>query len=139
VAEPKTRPTDVDVPTFLAAVPDARRRAEGEAVATLMREVTGAQARMWGPSIVGYGTRTYRDSKSNPMEWPRVAFSPRKADLVLYLKEGNDQDPGDAELIARLGPVRTGVSCIYVKRLADLDQGVLRQLVDRVWSRPDAD
>ena len=100
MSELKTRPTGADVEAFLAAVPDARRRADGQTMAALMTEVTGETARMWGPSIVGYGTYRYRDSKGHEHEWFPVGFSPRKAELTLYIL--NDHAPY-AELIGRLG------------------------------------
>ncbi len=78
-AEPKTKPTDVPVADFIAAVPDARRREEAEALCVLLTEVTGQPPVMWGPSIVGFGRYTYVNTTNKPADWPIIGFSPRKA------------------------------------------------------------
>jgi len=121
MAEPKTRPTDVPVADFIAAVDHPRRRADAEVMQALLTEVTGVAPVMWGPSIVGYGS--YRGPTG---DWPRIGFSPRKAQLVLYLM--GDFDAGEA-LIARLGKVSTKGGCLYINRLDAVDEGVLRELV----------
>ena len=128
-AEPKTRPTDVPVADFIAAVENPKRRADAEVVRAMLAEVSGEPAVMWGPSIVGYGS--YRGPTG---DWPIIGFSPRKANLVLYIM------PGFAEredLMARLGKHKTGGSCLYINRLEDVDSSVLRELaVDSVaWMR----
>jgi hypothetical protein len=120
-AAPKTRPTDASVEAFLAAVPGAGRRTDAQALDALMREVTGEAPVMWGPSIVGYGA--YRGSTG---DWPVTGFSPRKANMVIYLMPGFE---GRSEQLARLGKHKTGKSCLYLGRLADADSGVLRTLV----------
>lgn len=122
-AEPKTRPTDASVPDFIAAVENPRRRADAEAINALMTEVSGEPAVMWGPSIVGYGR--YRGPIG---DWPIIGFSPRKANLVLYV--WRDFDGADA-LLARLGKHKASVGCLYVNRLDDLDAAVLRELAER--------
>ena len=128
MAEPKTQANDASVADFLAAVPDPTRRADCLAVAELMREVTGAEPRMWGPSIVGFGRYRYRYASGREGEWPLAAFSPRKQNLTLYVLTGFD---GEDALLARLGKHTTGTSCLYLKRLADVDRAVLRELVER--------
>jgi hypothetical protein len=122
-AEPKTRPTDASVDDFIAAVPHATRRADAQVVKAMLDEVTGQPAVMWGPSIVGYGS--YR---SNTGDWPIVGFSPRKDKLVLYIMPGFE---GQDALVAELGPHSLGASCLYIKRLADVDTGVLRRIAER--------
>ena len=122
-AEPKTRPTDASVPDFIAAVENPTRRADADAVCAIMAEATGAPPVLWGPSIVGFGS--YRGPTG---DWPLVGFSPRKANLVLYIMPGFAEQ---AELLARLGKHRTGSSCLYLNRLADADPAVLRELIDR--------
>lgn len=119
----KTRPTDVAPDEFIAAVPHAGRRADAQALHALLAEVTGEPAVMWGPSIVGFGC--YRGPTG---DWPLIGFAPRKAETVVYLTPGFD---GRAGLLARLGPHRDGVSCLYLKRLADVDADVLRELCIR--------
>lgn len=126
MAEPKTRPTDASVDDFLAAVPSPQRRDDAVAVAALLAEVTGEQPVLWGTSIVGFGTTELSGSGGRTTQWPVVGFSPRKAELVLYL----DQALPD-ELFAALGPHRRGVGCLYLKKLADVDAAVLRALVER--------
>ena len=126
MAEPKTTRNEADVAEFLAAVPDPRRRDDAEAVCALMAEVTGVPPRMWGSSIVGFGTYHYRYASGREGDWPPVGLSPRKQSLTIYLSAGLDRY---ADQLARLGPHSTGRSCLYVKRLADVDQAVLRDIV----------
>jgi hypothetical protein len=126
VAEPKTQKNTANVADFLAAVADPKRRADAEAVAALMAEVTGAEPTMWGTSIVGFGSYHYKYGSGREGEWPAVGLSPRKASLTVYLSAGFD---GYDDLLARLGPHSIGRSCLYIKRLSDVDEGVLRELV----------
>ena len=121
--EPKTRPTDVSPEAFIDAVAHAGRRADARAMLALLRQVSGERAVMWGPSIVGFGT--YRGATG---DWPVIGFAPRRAETVVYLAPEFD---GKAELLAQLGPHRDGVSCLYIKRLADIDTSVLRELCER--------
>jgi len=128
-AEPKTKPTDVPVADFIAAVDNPRRRADAEVMRAMLDEVTGEPAVMWGPSIVGYGS--YRAASG---DWPIIGFSPRKAQLVLYVMQGFD---GSGELLARLGKHKTNGGCLYVNKMDDVDQAVLRELAARsvAWMR----
>lgn len=127
MGELKTRPTTASVSGFLAQQADARR-ADCEAVLRMMEAATGERAEMWGAAIVGFGRFAYVDSAKKTREWPLVGFSPRKNDLTLYLMPGFD---GCAESLAKLGRHKTGKSCLYLKRLADVDAGVLRELIER--------
>lgn len=120
-SEPKTKPTDASVADFLEAVEHPGRREDGKIIAALMAEASGETAVMWGPSIVGFGT--YKGATG---DWPRIGFSPRKANLVLYLMSDMN---GYADLLARLGKHRTSVACLYLNRLADVDMAVLRQMI----------
>ena len=128
MAEAKTRPTKASVTAFLAALPDERRRQEGQAVAKLLREVTGEKPVLWGPNIVGFGTYAYRYADGREGEWPIVGFSPRKSELVVYIMPGFERY---ADLLARLGRHRTGKSCLYLRNLAEVDLAVLREIVVR--------
>jgi len=119
-SEPKTKPTDASVADFLDAVEHPGRREDGKVVAAMMAEISGQKAIMWGPSIVGYGSY-----KGPTGDWPRIGFSPRKANLVLYMMPGFE---AQADLLGRLGKHKTGASCLYLNRLADVDMGVLREL-----------
>jgi hypothetical protein len=124
----KTVPTKVDVRTFLAGVEDDERRADCHALVKLMRRLTGEAPRMWGPSIVGFGTYHYRYESGREGDSPRAGFSPRKGDLTVYLMPGFTEQ---RDLLKKLGKHKTGKVCLYLKRLADVDQAVLEQLVRR--------
>lgn len=131
----KTLPTDADVAAFLDAVAPARRREDGLALDRIFRDVTGADPVLWGPTMVGYGSYRYV-SPSDPRRsgsWPRVAFSPRKAQLSLY---GLKDLPEGRALLPRLGRYTEGAGCVYVRTL-DVDTAVLRALVAIAWNRPD--
>jgi hypothetical protein len=120
---PKTVKTEASVGDFLAAVPDPRRRADAQAVCALMAEVTGLPPAMWGSGIVGFGSYHYRYATGREGEWPAVALSPRKTATTLYLAGLEEAD------LSRLGPHSVGKSCLYVKRLSEIDTEVLKELV----------
>lgn len=125
MAEPKTQKTKASVAAFLAAVDDETRRKDAKAVDKMFREITGEKPAMWGPSIVGYG-----EYESATGKWPRAGFSPRKANLVLYvLADFKERDV----LLKRLGKHKTGKACLYINKLADVDESVLRALIMRSW------
>lgn len=124
--ENATRPTTASVAEFLAAVPDPMRRADAEALAALMTEATGEQPQMWGSSIVGFGRYHYRYASGREGDYCATGFSPRKANLTVYLMDGF---AGREEQLASLGPHTLGQSCLYLKRLSDVDLDVLRGLV----------
>ncbi|MGG5260102.1 DUF1801 domain-containing protein [Phycicoccus avicenniae] len=130
----KTTANDGDVEAFLASVPDERRRADAQEALALFREATGTEPRMWGRSIVGFGDVTYPGAGGRTSEWFAVGLAARKAALTLY---GLTYDGSNAELLARLGPHTTGKGCLYVRRLADIDTDVLRELVGRAWAAAD--
>jgi len=125
----KTQPTDASVEDFLAAVEPLRRREDALAVCALMREVMGETPVLWGSSIVGFGRYTYVNSTKKPADWPIIGFSPRKAALTVYIMPGFQ---ARADLLECLGPHTTSVSCLYIKRLDQVDMGVLRDLCE--WS-----
>lgn len=122
-------PTSADVVAFIDAVPDEHRRSDARELCELMRSVTGEPPVMWGPSIVGFGSYHYRYESGRTGDAPLAGFSPRKANLVVYLVGGfEDRYP---KLLDKLGPHKTGKACLYLKRLGDIDVDVLRQLVER--------
>ncbi|MDX2008127.1 MAG: DUF1801 domain-containing protein, partial [Meiothermus sp.] len=125
-AEAKTKQTDSSVQDFLAAVPDQTRRKDALAVLELMREVTGLEPKMWGSSIVGFGSYHYKYASGHQGDSPLIGFSPRKQDLTLYINSGFERH---AELMEKLGKYKTGKVCLYVKKLTDLDLPTLRELV----------
>lgn len=125
--EPKTRATEADVDAFVAGSP---KPADGAAVCALMQRVSGAPPVMWGPTIVGFGRRTYALAGGKQGEMLAIGFSPRKASLVLYLRHAEGWD----ERLARLGKHSTGKGCLYITKLADVDAGVLEELVRAAWT-----
>lgn len=128
MAENKTKPTPLSVEAFIEAAEPAQRRDDARIVDALLRRVSGETPRMWGPSIVGYGQYHYRYESGREGDMCRLGFSPRKAQLVLYIVSGF---AGEAELMAKLGKHSTGVSCLYIKKLADVDLEVLEELARR--------
>jgi len=126
MAEPKTKPTQASVTAFIAAVTPEQRRRDAKALLGIMQRATGEKPRLWGTSIVGYGTYVVRRPGGHEAEWPLVAFSPRKASLVLY---GTTAAPRHAVLLARLGRHKVGKGCLYVADLEDVDHAVLEELV----------
>lgn len=125
MAETKTRPTPVSVDDFLAAVDHPVRRADGAILCEMLTRITGEQPRMWGPSIIGFGSYHYKYDSGHEGTSCRIGFSPRKAELVLYVLSGAE---GEADRLARLGKHKTGKSCLYIKRLSDVDMTVLEEL-----------
>jgi hypothetical protein len=128
MAENKTKATDVSVEAFIASVPDASKRADALALIDMMQTATGEKPVIWGPSIIGFGSYHYRYESGREGDSPIVGFSPRKEALVLYIVTGFR---GAEPLLAKLGKHTKGKSCLYVKRLADVDQAVLRGLLDQ--------
>jgi len=126
-----TTENDGDVGTFLAAVPDERRRSDALALLELMGRATGQPARMWGTSIVGFGRYHYRYASGREGDAPAAGFSPRKANLTVYFPGGFADELADD--LARLGPHTTSVSCLYLKRLGDVDLEVLESMVRRCY------
>ena len=130
MAETKTRPSDASVDDFLDGVGHPGRRADGKAVRTMMERVTGEPAIMWGPSIVGFGRYHYRYASGHEGDSPRVGFSPRSANLVLYV----GGFPEYEALLARLGKHKRSKACLYLGKLADVDLGVLEEIVRRTYA-----
>ncbi len=125
MAEIKTKPTQMTVDDFIAAVENPVRREEAKTVCTLMERITGEPPVMWGPSIIGFGSYRYRYDSGHEGTMCRLGFSPRRAQLVLYILT---EDPGQGEQLARLGKHKTGKSCLYINKLADVDMGVLEEM-----------
>ncbi len=127
-AELKTKRTTSSVAKFLGAIEDDERRKDCLAVAKMMKKATRAEPAMWGPSIVGFGTLHLEYASGRELDWFPIGFSPRKNDLTLYLAIGYERHPA---LMKKLGKHKTGKSCLYLKRLADVDLDVLRQLIEK--------
>lgn len=128
MADNKTQPTERPVSDFIQEVEDSQKRQDCLDVLDMMREVTGEEPRMWGKSIVGFGSYHYVYASGREGDWMELGFSPRKANLSLYLMGGIRRFE---ELLEKLGKYKTGKSCLYVKRLDDIDRGVLRELMER--------
>jgi len=122
----KTKPTRESVSKFIRAIPDERLREDCQLLTTLMGEATGARPKMWGPSMVGFGCYHYKYASGREGDWFLTGFSPRKANLTLYIMSGFDEVE---DLLAKLGKHKTGKSCLYVRSLEDLDLAVLKRLI----------
>ena len=126
MAKNKTTWTDVSPSDYIDTLLDPVRQADARALVPLFEELSGEPAKMWGPSIIGFGRYHYRYASGHEGDAPRMGFAPRGRETVLYLYAGFDER---RELLDRLGPHRTAKCCLYVKRLSDLDPAVLRQLL----------
>jgi len=126
MADNKTKPTKVSVAAFIDALTDQTSRADAKALVKLMQSATGEKPKMWGPSIIGFGSYHYTYESGREGDAPLIGFSPRKAATVLYGATGC----GDSEaLLTKLGKHSTGKGCLYIKKLADVDHKVLEDMV----------
>jgi hypothetical protein len=126
MAQNKTRPAATSVADFIAAIPDPQKREDATTLAAILERLSGEQPCMWGTSIIGFGTYHYVYDSGREGDAARVGFSPRAKELVVYLVDGYEER---ADLLARLGKHRIGKSCLYIKKLGDVDTGVLEELV----------
>lgn len=126
MAELKTKKTKASVTAFLDKITDEQRRNDCQTVLNLMKQATGEEPKMWGSSIVGFGTYHYRYASGREGEWPIIGFSPRKTDLTLYIMPGFEKFES---LLAKLGNYKTGKSCLYIKKLDDVEIPVLKKLI----------
>jgi len=133
MAELKTKENTASVSAFLASIADTQRREDALAVAAMMKSVAKTEPRMWGASIVGYGSQHYRYASGREGDWFRTGFSPRKNSLTLYITSSFEQYP---DLMAKLGKFKIGKSCLHVKQLSDVDLKVLKQLITRSLKSP---
>jgi hypothetical protein len=130
MAEIKTKATQESVDGFIAAVEKPVRRADAEILRNLMERVTGEQAVMWGPTIIGFGRYHYRYASGHEGEMCRIGYSPRSANLVLYVGGFPEYD----DLLAKLGKHKRSKACLYLNKLADVDMGVLEEIVRRTFA-----
>jgi hypothetical protein len=136
MADNKTKPTKFSVAAFIDALTDPVRRSDAKALIKLMRNAAGEKPRMWGPSIIGFGSSHYKYESGREGDAPVIAFSPRKAATVLYGVTGF----GEASaLLAKLGKHSTGKGCLYIKKLADVDQQILETLIVKSLAAKRAD
>ncbi|HBE82596.1 MAG: DUF1801 domain-containing protein [Blastocatellia bacterium] len=124
--EPKTRETDASVEDFLNSIENPERRADGLRVLEMFNRLTGLEPKMWGPAIVGYGSYEITYSDGRKLDWMMTGFSPRKQNMTLYVICGSPKQP---ELLAKLGKHTSSVSCLYIKRLSDIDEKVLERII----------
>ena len=126
MAETKTKPTNESVEGFLNKISDEERRADCFQVANIMEEITGEKPKMWGPSIVGFGSYHYKYDSGREGDWLVTGFSPRKRDLTLYIMMGFEKH---RELMEKLGKHSAAKSCLYIKRLSDIHVPTLKKLI----------
>jgi len=122
----KTSPNDADVQSFLAGVEHVKRQEDSWKMLEIMREETGHAPKMWGSSIIGYGSYHFVYASGREGDWMLTGFSPRKTSLTVYIMNGFERYD---DLLAQLGKFKTGKSCLYLKQLEDVDEGILRQLI----------
>jgi hypothetical protein len=132
VAGNKTGETGANVTEFIGGIEDEAKRRDAKALMDLMRRVTGDKPKMWGPSIVGFGSCHYRYDTGREGDMPLVGFSPRKAAFVIYGAIGFS---GADDLLAKLGKYTTGKGCLYIKRMGDVDVKVLEELIGKAAAR----
>ncbi len=127
MAELKTKETAASVKDFFSEIADEKVRQDCEKISALMEKATGAKPKMWGASIVGFGNRHLKSAAGREVDWLEIGFSPRKANLTLYLNIG---EGWDEDLLSQLGKHKLGKGCLYFKRLSDIDETVLEQLIE---------
>ncbi|MEP6900688.1 MAG: DUF1801 domain-containing protein [Actinomycetota bacterium] len=126
-AELKTKETEASVEDFLDSVKDETVRDDSRKIIGLMSEATNAGPKMWGTNIIGFGSRHLKYESGRELDWMKIGFSPRKANLTLYLNLGCGWNE---DLLATLGKHKTGKGCLYIKRLSDVDENVLQKLIN---------
>lgn len=125
-AELKTKVNDASVADFLSSVVDEQKRKDSFEILKIMKQITKEEAKMWGSSIVGFGTYHYKGASGREGDWLQIGFSPRKQNITLYIIPGFERYQG---LMKKLGKYSTGKSCLYVKRLSDVNVDVLKELI----------
>ena len=125
-ADLKTKPTSADVEKFINSVENKKRKEDALEILDIMKIITKEEPKIWGPSIIGFGSYHYKYESGREGDWFVVGFSPRKANLALYIMSGfNEYD----ELLPKLGKYKTGVSCLYINKLIDVDLTILKKLI----------
>jgi hypothetical protein len=128
MAELKTKETDAEVEGFLNAIADEKQREDSKKVSAMMEKATDANPKMYGANIVGFGKHTLKYASGREQEWMKIGFSPRKANLTLYLTY---DDNWDKDLLSKLGKHKLGKGCLYIRRLSDVDENVLEELIEK--------
>jgi hypothetical protein len=128
MAENKTKQTEASVEDFLSKIEDEKVRRDSEKISELMRKISGEPPKMWGESIIGFGYRLIKSKSGREVDWLEVGFSPRKQNLTLYLNIG---EGWDEDLLSKLGKHKLGMGCLYFKRLSDIDETILAELIEK--------
>ncbi len=128
--EPKTRETDASVEDFLHSIDNKERREDGFRVLEMFARITKKEPKMWGPAIVGFGNTVVKYSDGRELNWLATGFSPRKQNLTLYVTTGSEKQK---KLLEKLGKHSTSVSCLYIKRLSDVDSNVLEKVIEDAY------
>ena len=128
MAENKTQKTGLSAGDFLNTLPDETKRQDSFTLLELMEQVSGSEPKMWGPSIIGFGDTHYQYESGREGDWFLIGFSPRKANLTLYIRGGL---PKYADLLGQLGKHKTGKGCLYINRLSDVNLDVLKQIISQ--------
>lgn len=134
MAELKTKLNEASVKDFLASVSDDQKRQDAEQICNIMQEITGESPKMWGASIVGFGSYHYKSKSGREGDWMMIGFSPRKANLTLYILDGYELKPHE-QLLKKLGKHKTSKGCLYINHLSDVDLKVLRELITNSFKR----
>ena len=132
MSELKTKLNDDSVEDFLQSVEHPQKKEDAFEILNMMMEITEEAPKMWGNSIVGFGTYHYVYASGKEGDWMRIAFSPRKQNIVLYLMNGADKEH---EILSRIGKYKTGKSCFYINKLTDVDRNVLKELIKASWDK----
>jgi len=128
LVEIKTKQTTASVEDFINSVPDEQKRKDSFVLVEMMKKATGEEPKMWGASLIGFGNRRYKSpATGREVDWLLIGFSPRKANLSLYLTM---DIKAHAVALSKLGKHKTGVGCLYINKLADVDMNVLKGLID---------
>ena len=128
LVEIKTKQTSASVEDFINSVPDEQKRRDSFVLVEMMKKATGEEPKMWGASLIGFGNRRYKSpATGREVDWLLIGFSPRKANLSLYLTM---DIKAHAAALSKLGKHKTGVGCLYINKLADVDMNVLKELID---------
>lgn len=126
MAELKTQQTDASVEDFLNKVEDEKKRKDSFEILELIRKVTGEEPKMWGPGIVGFGTYRLKYPNGREIDWMLTGFSPRKQNLTIYIMTGFDHYE---EMLQNLGKFKTGKSCLYIKKIEDINKEILERMI----------
>ena len=135
MADNKTKATTLSVPAYINALPDPTQRSDAKELAQLMQRISGEEPKLWGPTIVGFGSYHYKYESGREGDMPLISFSPRKAALVLYSMLDHSQAKA---LLPKLGKHTTGKGCLYIKKLADVDKKVLETLIENALAHNEA-